>query len=354
MRLTLTVLPLVAALATVPAADPPPLVPAGVEHPRGYVARKTDTAPKLDGKLDDDCWTAAAWSADFVDIEGPAKPKPSHRTRMKVTWDETALYIAAELTEPHVWATLTDHDTVIFADPDFEVFLDPDGDSHLYGELELNAKNTTWDLLLTKPYKDGGRAVNGWEIAGLKTAVHIDGTLNDPSDTDTGWTVELAWPWAGLTELTSKPKATPPADGDQWRVNFSRVEWDFDIKDGKYVKQKKPEHNWVWSPQGVIDMHRPERWGYVQFSTKAAGPVAFTPDPHHAAKMLLHEIYYAQHAHHRKHGKFAPRLADFGLPKSPLGVPEMEAAGFGYEARLKSGKSMLIIGSDSRIRTETR
>ena len=35
------------------------------------------------------------------------------------------------------------------------------------------------------------RAVNAWEITGLKTAVHIDGTLNDPRDTDRGWTVEI-------------------------------------------------------------------------------------------------------------------------------------------------------------------
>ena len=350
MRLPLTVLPLLVVLAAIPAADPLP-VPGGADHPRGYVAVKAAKPPTLDGKLDDECWKAAAWSDDFVDIEGAAKPKPAHRTRMKMLWDETALYIAAELTEPHVWATLTDHDAVIFADPDFEVFLDPDGDSHDYAELELNAKNTTWDLLLTKPYKDGGRAINGWEITGLKTAVHIDGTLNDPSDKDTGWTVEIAWPWAGLKELGG---GVPPKDGDQWRINFSRVQWDFDIAGGKYVKQKKPEHNWVWSPQGVIDMHRPERWGYLQFSTKAAGPVAFAPDPHHAAKMLLHELYYAQHAHHRKHGKFAPQLAALGLPESPVGVPEMDAAGFGYEARLKSGKATVIVGSDARIRTETR
>ena len=63
-------------------------------------------------------------------------------------WDDDYLYIAAELEEPHVWATLTQHDAVIFHDNDFEVFLNPEGDSHLYAELELNALNTTWDLLL--------------------------------------------------------------------------------------------------------------------------------------------------------------------------------------------------------------
>ena len=100
--------------------------------------------------------------------------------------------------------------------------------------------------------------------------MHLDGTLNDPRDVDRGWTVEIAWPWKGLRELTSVP--VPPVDGDQWRVNFSRVEWDTEIVDGKYRKIKgRPEHNWVWSPQGVIDMHRPERWGYVQFSTEKPG-----------------------------------------------------------------------------------
>jgi len=349
MRLLPTLCPLLLGLALLPAADPPAL-PVGQAHPRGYVAFKSPKPPTLDGKLDDECWKAAPWSEDFVDIEGPAKPKPPHRTRMKMLWDDTALYIAAELTEPHVWATLTAHDAVIFADPDFEVFLDPDGDSHLYGELELNAKNTTWDLLLTKPYKDGGRAVNGWEIAGLKTAVHVNGTLNDPTDRDTGWTVEIAWPWAGLGELHRNPKGVPPSDGDQWRINFSRVEWDFDIKGGKYVKQKKPEHNWVWSPQGVIDMHRPERWGYVQFSTKAAGPVAFAPDPHHAAKMLLHDVYYAEREYRKTHGRFTPRLADLALPKAAVGVPELEVSSFGFEARLKGESATWVIGSDAHIR----
>ena len=57
-----------------------------------------------------------------------------------------------------------------------------------------------------------------------------------------------------------------PAAGDEWRLNFSRVEWLTDIFGGKYVKvPDKREDNWVWSPQGLIDMHVPEHWGYVQF-----------------------------------------------------------------------------------------
>src|SRR5262249_36646552 len=157
-----------------------------------------------------------------------------YRTRVKMIWDDEALYIGAELEEPHVWATLTDHDAVIFHDPDFEVFLDPDGDNHPYAELELNALQTTWDLRLLKPYKDDGKAINSWEITGLKSAVWIDGTRNDPQDNDGGWTVEIRWPWTGLKELSGG--AVPPKDQDRWRVNFSRVEWDTRVVGGKYEK----------------------------------------------------------------------------------------------------------------------
>ena len=280
-------------------------------HPKGYVCYRAPSPVTIDGDLKDAAWAAAPWTDAFVDIEGDKKPKPRFRTRVKMLWDDEALYIAAELEEPHVWGTLKEHDAVIFADNDFEVFLDPDGDNHLYGELELNALNTTWDLLLTKPYKDGGKAVTAWEITGLKTAVKIDGTPNDPRDTDKGWTVEIKWPWKGLTELASeKQLPIPPADGSQWRINFSRVEWDIDIVAGKYQKVKgKPEHNWVWSPQGVIDMHRPERWGYVQFSTAKPGTAVFKPDPGlgRAAFDTLHAaLYYAQHAYHAEAaGKYA-------------------------------------------------
>ena len=149
-------------------------------------------------------------------------------------WDDQYFYIAAQLEEPHVWGTLTQHDAVIFHDNDFEIFIDPDGDNHEYYEIEINALNTEWDLFLKKPYRDGGPAVDAWEIPGLKTAVHVEGTLNDPRDKDKFWSVEFAFPWKALAGL--RPSARPPRDGDQWRINFSRVEWQHEVKDGKYHK----------------------------------------------------------------------------------------------------------------------
>ena len=232
--------------------------------PKTYRCHKHSDLATLNGRLDRAPWTACPWSDDFVDILGAAGPVPRYRTRMKMFWSNHGLYIGAEMEEPHLWATLTEHDSVIFQDNDFEVFIDPDGDFQLYGELEVNALNTTWDLLLVKPYRDGGPAINGWEIKGLKTAVHLDGTLNNPSDIDKGWSIEIFLPWPALQEISKVP--SPPHPEHKWRINFSRVQWHLEVKNGKYHKvPKTPEDNWVWSPQGVVDMHQPEQWGYLEF-----------------------------------------------------------------------------------------
>ena len=75
-----------------------------------------------------------------------------------MVWDDKYLYFAAEIEEPHVWGTLTQHDSVIFRDNDFEVFIDPNGDTHEYYEFEMNALNTGWDLFLAQAvqlWRDG-------------------------------------------------------------------------------------------------------------------------------------------------------------------------------------------------------
>jgi hypothetical protein len=221
--------------------------------PLAYDCHRAAAPIQIDGKLDDPAWQRAPWTSDFVDIEGSAKPPPRFRTRAKMLWDDNYLYIAAELQEPNVSATLREHDSVIFHDNDFEVFIKPLPMTPSYYEFEMNALNTGWDLFLNKPYSDDGKADNSWDIVGLKTAVAVQGTLNRPEDTDRGWTIEIAYP---LNAFATRQKVPQTQDGTVWRINFSRVEW----------KPGQPkEDNWVWSTQGVVNMHVPDRWGYLRF-----------------------------------------------------------------------------------------
>lgn len=251
-----------------------PLLTIAAAEPLTYDCTFSEQAPVVDGDLSDAAWEKVAWTSDFIDIQGAKQQKPRFRTRAKMLWTSDGLHVCAEMEEPHVWGTLTEKNAIIFHDNDFEIFLDPDGDTLNYYEFEINALGTIWELTLDKPYSKGGTAVHGTNLPGLKSAVKVQGTLNDPSDTDTGWTVEIFLPWKDLAKYQGS-RTSPPEAGDTWRINFSRVEWKHRLDNGKYVRipthgtkipdGEHPEDNWVWSPQGVINMHLPEHWGKLKF-----------------------------------------------------------------------------------------
>lgn len=327
--------------------------PQGPFAPAHYICQRTTEPLVLDGKLDKTFWDLAPWSEEFVDIEGDLKPRPNKRTKMKMLWDDEYLYIGAELEEDQIWATLTERDSVIFYDNDFEVFIDPDGDTHNYYEFEMNALNTVWDLFLPKPYRDGGPPINGWDIAGLKTAVHIKGELNNPEAKNIGWSLEIAMPWTILREAA--PGGRKPATGDVWRINFSRVNWLVEVKDGKYVKQinpatgrSYPEFNWVWSPQGLINMHYPEAWGFLLF---ADGPAEFKLNPDELLKWELRRLYYRQRTYYAQHGVFSTSFADLKGSDTWTIEPTIEVTRSLFQASVLAscGKGYLNIREDGLI-----
>ena len=302
-----------------------------MSHARSYVCHRAPGPVAVDGRIDKAVWRGAPWTEDFVDILGERRPRPRFRTRAKMMWDDACLYVAAELEEPHVWGTITTKSAVMFYDNDFEVFIDPDGDNHEYYEFEMNALNTIWELTLPKPYRAGGVAQLGTNLPGLKSAVFVDGTLNDPADTDRRWCGELAFPFADLARYAGQRRG-PPADGDVWRVGMSRVEWLVDIIHGKYVKVPgREEDNWLWTPQPAVDAHRPWTWGYVQFSAAAPGAAAPYRDGAWHVKMLLMDIYDAQ----RQTNLPAESLADLGIHLQAGEVPGL--AGDGRSERTSSG-----------------
>ncbi|NJB70465.1 hypothetical protein GGR42_000927 [Saonia flava] len=240
--------------------------------PKHYIVSKNEGDIVIDGISNESSWKMAKFSDSFIDIEGIDTPK--YDTKIKMLWDEEYLYVYSEMEEPHIWADIKNRDEVIFYNNDFEVFIDPSGTTKNYAEIEINALGTVWDLLLDKPYRSSGKPNNHWNLNKLKSAVHINGTINDSSDIDSMWSVEMAIPMKALMELGLKPY--PKIDnGDQWRINFSRVEWNYDIVDSKYQRKKVndkflKEYNWVWSNQKVINMHEPEKWGVLQFTNEVS------------------------------------------------------------------------------------
>ncbi len=341
--------------------------------PKGYVCYKTSEPIIIDGKADEEAWKNAPWTDFFIDIEGHLKPVPYHETRVKMLWDDEYMYFFADMEEPHLWATLTERDAVVYFDNDFEIFIDPTGDTHNYYEVEINTFGTLWDLLLTKPYRDHGHAVDAWDIRDIKYALDIRGTVNDPSDIDEGWSIEVAIPWSVLEECAFHPGT--PEDGEIWRVNFSRVQWETDIIDGKYVKKPDtPEYNWVWSPQGLIAMHYPEMWGNVRFSTQEPGQdnkpliLSETEKSELNAEWILRQLYFGM-KYTREDTKEHPQslkelysilkvnnITDIYPEDFPYLEPEMSLFGNYYIIKLKSnrdGVRSVFIREDGRVWKES-
>lgn len=329
--------------------------------PEQYVIYKTDEAIEVDGRAAESAWDKTAWTQSFVDIEGTVKPLPTWDTKVKMLWDETYLYIYAKMEEPHIWGSLKNRDDIIFLDDDIEVFIDPDGDTHHYYELELNALNTLWDLFMMWPYRQqmGSNNLFHWNIRGIKTATHIEGTINDPSDIDEYWSAEMAIPWDALIEMAN-PKRIPK-EGDQWRFNFSRVDWTMEVKDGSYQKvlgdngKPLPENNWVWSPTGKINMHMPESWGYVQFSEQMVGSnqIAFEEKPDEVIKWALWQLYFQQKQFLETHGEYQSAMSSFKIPKVAQCrfEPEVYVTPHMFELVASScdGAGMWFINQEGRI-----
>jgi hypothetical protein len=93
-------------------------------------------------------------------------------------------------------------------------------------------------------------------------------------------------------------------------------------------------------------MHRPERWGFVQFSTNAPGSVAFAADPTLPARDWLMGIYHRQRAYRAKFSHYADTIEQLGLaaedqPESVEGVT-IESVEIKGNGKKKAGSSYVV------------
>jgi hypothetical protein len=258
-----------------------------------YTARRVLEPLRIDGKLDEASWRLARRSPRFVDL---ITGEPTiHDTRAAVLWDDTFLYVGFWVEEPFVEATLTERDSLIWSENDIEVFI---AGQDAYYEFEISALGTIYEALFiweeayerrgfsqvpefsrtaagARPFGGVGFADHPrgprlglfqWDLPGMQAAVAVDGTINDNTDRDRGWTAEIAIPWAGMQWLARDDgRALPPRDGDVWRMDFSR------FNTYRAAPPAQDSGGWAWSAHGIWDSHIPELFPYIHFSTSPVG-----------------------------------------------------------------------------------
>jgi cellulose/xylan binding protein with CBM9 domain len=217
-----------------------------------YTVQRATASIAVDGRLDEDDWQACE-SLELVGYnEGVLLKQP---TQCRLLWDDTFLYISWHCTDTDIWSTMIVRDEPLYNEEVVEVFINPDGDRETYLELEVNPLGALWDGFILS--SGGSRhGILAWNSSVLKRGVWLEGTLNDPGDSDGFWSVELAVP---LAELRTAPHI-PPRNGDSWRINLYRI--DMPGRD-----QELAEYG-AWSPVSGDSYHDPDRFGRIIFSSE--------------------------------------------------------------------------------------
>ncbi|MGZ3458330.1 MAG: carbohydrate-binding family 9-like protein [Archangium sp.] len=209
-----------------------------------YTVHRAARAPVIDGELDDAVWKDATPVVLHNSFDGrPA----SLRTEARLAYDDQNLYVAFDVEDPDVWGTLHERDSSIYEQEVVEIFLDANADGRTYNELEVSPHNVLFDAYF--PARRQGMDLS-WD-SGTKTAVKVRGTLDDPSDRDEGWRVEMRIPMARLAEVPH----LPPRKGDRWRFNLYRLE---------HVGRQRVEGQ-AFSPLFIGDSHALPRFGWLVF-----------------------------------------------------------------------------------------
>ena len=232
-----------------------PVLNAGPDSHR-YTARKTTEAIHVDGKLDERVWD----DAQAVSLSVKSGGEPAQATTVRMLWDDFYLYFSWDCVDSHIWSTMTVRDLPLYNQEVVEVFIDADSDGFDYVELEINPLGTLWvGFILNHGFEDGQVKLTGilaWNSLDIRWAAWPRGTVNDPSDTDRGWSAEMAVP---LADIVTAPN-NPPHDGDKWRINFYRID--------RPGGAGKPGEGQSWSPVSGRTFHDPDSFGTLIFSTE--------------------------------------------------------------------------------------
>jgi hypothetical protein len=120
--------------------------------PKSVQAVKVDTAPVVDGYLDEPMWQLAEPITDFHQIRPGNGTPPTERTEVYLVYTEDALYIGARMydSEPHLIAAPTiRHNQGLGSDDRLVVILDPFNTRRVGYRFETNLNGVRHDALYT-------------------------------------------------------------------------------------------------------------------------------------------------------------------------------------------------------------
>jgi hypothetical protein len=223
-----------------------------------YEILRTAAGINIDGKADEQDWKNAT-VIDFVFPWNDTDQEPAQTTAARMLWDDKNLYISYICADPYLDSEVTQHDGPVYQEDAVEIFATPNPDDiSAYFGYEMNINGALLDYMAF----GGGTAWTEnihppWQSEGVQIATSYDGTLNDHSDTDRGWVLEISIPFDNFRHLSGN---IPPGPGDVWRLNLNRTKGD-----------KGQFSMWSDSHAENPSFHHSTYFGAAHFSEKSVG-----------------------------------------------------------------------------------
>lgn len=207
-----------------------------------YNTVRIGQAPKIDGKLDDACWSSANKATRWIQYSPSQGNAPSQNTEVMIVYDDFAIYVGARMfdTAPDsILRELGTRDNWELNADDFKVGFDPYNnrlDAYIFevtasgAERETRTSDATFDAV--------------WE-----SKVIID---------ELGWVAELRIPYSAI-RFPSTPE-------QEWVLQFGRT-----------IRRLQEYDQWAYVPRGTSNSV--QFWGRMQGISNINAPtrLSFTP-----------------------------------------------------------------------------
>jgi len=169
---------------------------------KSFEIYRAQSAPVIDGRLDDDAWKNAAVVDDFHQTSPSDGATPTEVTIVRVTYDDEYLYIAADLRDSDpsgIRAKQMIQGKMIFSDDRFWVTLDSFNNKRNDYFFQVNANGVRRDALR----ENNARFIDEWATIWV-----AESAVNE-----NGWTTEIAIPFKSISFAP---------DAGTWGINFGR------------------------------------------------------------------------------------------------------------------------------------
>lgn len=209
----------------------------------------SQTAIMVDGSLNEPAWQEAQKIHLRDSDTGEQVTDTTFSTSARTCYDDDNLYIAFVCNDRDIYSTFTERDQHLWEEEAVEVFIDVADEPNTYVEIEVSPNNVLFDSYIVDPVHIDVKETSKFDLAGIKTAVTVEGTVNQRDDVDRKWIVEIAIPFTDLVsdfndQLLKEVK---------WKINYYRIDRDAD----------GPVH-YAWSPTGGR-FHKPSVFGILVF-----------------------------------------------------------------------------------------